>query len=653
MKTPEKHGKQETNISAEKTAKESSTLSKVKSSSSSSSSFLLGAIKLCNKKSKSKYLSGGPRCSCSTPVNSWMEVGGANTIIKGNPFNPFFSSQLSARKLAAVIWEFKHFVSPVSVNTMSLGVNNQRVRRNRHKVVNKDEGFDQIHQQTVQYYLPSSGFDPRSHATYDHHPASASSLRRHITASLMRHHKSTERNKHTLQPLSPASFGSSLEVAPFNPVATPNSSIELRGKIGDSSYSFKTSTELLKVLNRIWSLEEQHTSNVSVVKGLKTELHHARVRIKELLRDQQGNRHEIDQLMKKISDGSLSRKSKDFERTDAALQSTRIELEDERRLRKRSESLHRKLARELFEVKVAFATSVKEIEKEKKSSLIMEELCDEFAKGIINYVSQVHTGKQNADGDLTGLTDRDYMMLHMSESWLDERAQMKDRESQGIIAQRQPVIDKLRHQVETFLASRQLVESHLDPKDTRKRRCSLESIPEVVTVTAPENSAFSELHGAEVSKAGAEELDLTVTRKGRSTDNTPRVLEILKTSEETPTEVNMLKKSDIYDSVKEQRKKAYHEEGQGSNSKAVDKLISELLISEGACLPEVGSSNPSTRRNASPIRQWMTSMASPNPRISEPSLKKMSEKDSILKARLQETKLKEQRSRLKILKGLS
>jgi len=45
-----------------------------------------------------------------------------------------------------------------------------------------------------------------------HQPASASSLRRHIAASLMQH-RAIERNDHALQPLSPASYGSSMEVS--------------------------------------------------------------------------------------------------------------------------------------------------------------------------------------------------------------------------------------------------------------------------------------------------------------------------------------------------------------------------------------------------------------------------------------------------------
>lgn len=60
----------------------------------------------------------------------------------------------------------------------------------------------------------------------------------------------------------------------------------LRVKSGDSRYNPTTSTELLKILNRIWSLEEQHSSNLSLVSALRSELNHARARVQELMQEQ-------------------------------------------------------------------------------------------------------------------------------------------------------------------------------------------------------------------------------------------------------------------------------------------------------------------------------------------------------------------------------
>ncbi|KAK2360307.1 hypothetical protein QL285_085589 [Trifolium repens] len=78
--------------------------------------------------------------------------------------------------------------------------------------------------------------------TIENKCASASSLRRHVAASLMQHHRAIERKNHALQPLSPASYGSSMEMSPYNPAATPNSSLDFKGRIGEPHYSLKTST---------------------------------------------------------------------------------------------------------------------------------------------------------------------------------------------------------------------------------------------------------------------------------------------------------------------------------------------------------------------------------------------------------------------------
>lgn len=560
---------------------------------------------------------------------------------------------------------------------MYLGSNNHhRVRRrHHHHRLNKEEGIGHHHP-------PTLAIDHQGDVSDDHRPSSAGSLRRHIAASLMRHQQFSERNKHALQPLSPASYGSSLEMAAYNPAATPDSSVELRGRIGESSYSFKTSTELLKVLNRIWSLEEQHASNMSLVKSLKNELDHARTKIKELLRDQQANRHEVGELMKQISEGNLARKSKEQERIDAALRSVREELENERKLRKRSESLHRKLARELFEIKVSLSTTVKELEKERKSTELLEELCDEFAKGIREYARHAHDVRQKSDKDWTDTADHDNLILHISESWLDERMQMKDREKSSII-------DRLRPEIDAFLAARQISQvrtkdnsSPRDPKEGRYRHQSLESIPERMSApqcTGHEDSAFADARADEISKAGPcndeEQVELALSGRKNShspctsvqmsdPQNAPQEMDdrITETGEGTPTAINMLQKSEIYDAlIKEgiqQRKKGYNDERHGSNSKTVDKLMSELVVSEGGSFPaeyeskDVGSGNPALRRNASPVRQWMNIMRSPDPRISDSSSK------NVLAAKLQEPKSKEhkskeQRSRLKFLKGLT
>ncbi|KAF8380121.1 hypothetical protein HHK36_027593 [Tetracentron sinense] len=425
---------------------------------------------------------GGP----CTPVPTWR-LGGAEDFTIKEPLT--LPPTISARKLAANLWE----IQPLA--KMSRG--GVRPRHHHHKEMRLD--------------LPAHLADP-SHWPPDQ-PASASSLRRHVAASLMQHHRSIERNGHALQPVSPASYGSSMEVAPYNPAVTPTS-LDLKGRLGESGYSLKTSTELLKVLNRIWSLEEQHASNNSLVRALKMELDRARAQIKVLLQEQQADQHEIDNLMNQVAEDKLVRKSKEQDRIKAAVQSVRDELEDERKLRKRSESLHRKLARELSEVKSAFSNALKELEKERKTRMLLEDLCDEFARGIGDYEQEVRAFKHKFEKDQGGMDNNDRLILHISESWLDERMQMKHAEARCDLTERNTIVDKLSLEIESFLRAKRSSSyknsDNLLPNDPTKESClrrhSLESIRLNEAASAPqdvgddEDSTGSETHCFELNE---------------------------------------------------------------------------------------------------------------------------------------------------------
>ncbi|CAI9094228.1 OLC1v1029929C1 [Oldenlandia corymbosa var. corymbosa] len=544
-------------------------------------------------------------------------------------------------------------------------------------------------------------------------PGSASSLRRHV-ALLMQHHRPVERGNHALQPVSPASYGSSLEVTPYNPAVTPSSSVGFKGRIGEPGYSLKTSTELLKVLNRIWSLEEQHASNISLVRALKKELDHARIRIKELVRDQQTDRHEIDELMKQIAEDKLARKSKEQDRINVAIQSAREELEDERKLRKRSESLHRKLARELYEVKTSFATALKELENEKRSRTLLEDLCDEFAWGIRDSHKELHALRQKFDKDSALGAAHDSLTLHMSESWLDERMQIK-LEPQFSSRSRTTVVDKMRSEIEAFLQVKQNEKSngysnHLPPRDVQFHRHPLESTPLNVAVSAPqhdddEDSASSDSHCFELHKPTVdlksqenvieEDQSNSLTKQSRtkkklSSDDKaksrgPSSLQVKHEEqmahvvshgeskdlfndltqgiqhEANPMEMGISKKSETCEATGEGStvRRITEDEIPGSNSNSmIDNLIrSHYLLSESISMHpeqdhELASGGSSVwRARASPVRQWTERLPPQEHEISESSSKLPTElKENTLKAKLMEARTKGTRARSR-LKG--
>eukprot|EP01018_Ginkgo_biloba_P015290 Gb_10769 [translate_table: standard] len=341
--------------------------------------------------------------------------------------------------------------------------------------------------------------------------ASNSSLRRQVAASLIQQHGSIERNGGALQTVSPASCSSSLEVGAHDQAITPTSSLDLKLRPRESGYSLTTSTELLKVLNRIWSLEEQHASSMSLVTALRVELDHARARVQELMQEQKADRHQIDNLLKRIADEKIIWKSKEQEKIRAAVQSVREELEDERKLRRRSESLHRKLARELAEVKAAFSKALQDFEKERKARELMEDFCDELAREITDDKAEAEDLKRDS-AKVKEEVEEERKMLQMAEVWREERLQMKLAEARFELEEKNAIMDRLRSELEAFLRAKRANNLRNEVryrKDVREadlfRRQSLESMHLNEAVSAPqdigdEDSADSDLHSIELNK---------------------------------------------------------------------------------------------------------------------------------------------------------
>ncbi|KAK7349465.1 hypothetical protein VNO77_06852 [Canavalia gladiata] len=396
------------------------------------------------------------------------------------------STTVSARKLCANLWELlPHQHTPLpKMNKSATTLRLRRRRHNRRHLHHPSDAVSEVNKQLA---------EPPDTPSDSDQLASPSSLRRQVTASPVQYRRSVERNVSALQPASPTSYSSSVEVAPYKCAVTPASSLNLKSKIGESSCNLKTSTELLKVLNRIWSLEEQQASNMSVVKTLKIEVDRSQARIKELLREKQTNRQEVENLIKQMTVEKLVRKNKEHDRIKAAVQSMKEELEDERRLRRHSESLHRKLARELSEVKSSFSGCLRNLERERKARILLENLCDEFAKGIRDYELEVHSLRRNSDKCQVEGNNLDRLILHISEAWLDERMQMKLAQSGSDIIERNSIVDKLGFDIETFLHAKRSVDlkkyGYSSPKELKEIHPCQHSLDSFPLGSAPQNMA--------------------------------------------------------------------------------------------------------------------------------------------------------------------
>lgn len=494
-----------------------------------------------------------------------------------------------------------------------------------------------------------------------------------------------------------------MQIAPYNPAVTPTSSIELKGRTGEANYSLRTSTELLKVLNRIWSLEEQHVSNMSLVKTLKKELDHARSQIKVLVREQKADRREMDELMEQIAEDKVVRKNKEQDRVNSAIQSMRDELEDERKLRKRSESLHRKLARELYDVKTTLAKTSKELEKKKSSHGLLEDVCDEFALGIRGYEKEMHALRQRSDKDWTERADHDQLILHLSETWLDERMQMK-LQSGHSVGERISVVDKLSSEIEAFLQAKRTsgtnINGNLLAKDPTLRRSSLESIPLNMAVSAPQDeddSAGSDSNCFELEKMNVSTLKYQGNELQRTHENeatkpkqvkkktgsserasaglSPSSMQVKfeeQMAQATPhgesssqiedaeRVVNGHGKPGETSSIPELREVAKESESEGMSGLNSNHMI-ENLIRNHYLMSENGSKQADQdygiaaaaatiwRGQPSPIRHWSEKLPSPGHNASESSTKLHPDlKEKTLKAKLFEARTRGQRSRSRL-----
>ncbi|XP_015584571.2 uncharacterized protein At5g41620 [Ricinus communis] len=585
---------------------------------------------------------GGP----STPSPTWRlefsSLAGTNSS-SNNPIQEFLNTNtgVSARKLCANLWEIQpHLQLSLSKMTKSL-----RPRGARY------------HKKKKPFEFPSHLVEPPNHPP--HQPASASPSRKHVTQSLMQHRRSVGKNSHASKHLSSSSCGSLMEVAPYKPLRTPSSSLNSKGKIRESSYSLKTSAELLKVLNRIWSLEEKQSCNMSLLKSLKTELGHSQSQIKELLKEKETSRREMDDLMKQVSENNYLRKNKEQDRIKSITESARKELEDERKLRKHSESLHRKIARELSEVKCAFSSALKELERERKARILLEKLCDEFAKGIRDYEQEVRSLRHKPELDHIDRGKPDRLVLHISEAWLDERMQMRLAEAQNNCAEKNTIVDKLSLDIETFLEARHSNGLRKDGSFVTEARNNnwsrRESFPLNEAVSAPEDAAeegdsIDSDSRFELNKSAGKRQSISSSKRRGNISSGAQLEEIMKSD-------RMKRMAGSRENSKGRRLAGLH--ARFNLNDELDNLVrNHSMSSEGDKIhPEVDIKEdsyvePVSAGHASPVQKWMSKLASPEFEKSESSLQlPRGVKENTLKAKLFEARLEGEKSRSKVSKA--
>lgn len=253
-----------------------------------------------------------------------------------------------------------------------------------------------------------------------------------------------------------------LQIETRSRVQTPTGSVGgVRNRLKDVSNALTTSKELLKILNRVWASADQPSSSMPLVSALHAELERARLQVNQLIQEQRSDQNEISYLMKCFAEEKAAWKNKEREAVEAAIDTIAGELEVERKLRRRFESLNKKLGKELAETKTAFMKTVKELESEKRARDIVEQVCDELARDVGEDKAVVEGLKRDAE-KVREEVEKEREMLHLADMLREERVQMKLSEAKHQFEEKNTAVDKLRKQLEAFLGRKRGKEKRSD-----------------------------------------------------------------------------------------------------------------------------------------------------------------------------------------------
>lgn len=223
-----------------------------------------------------------------------------------------------------------------------------------------------------------------------------------------------------------------------------------RNRLKDISNALTTSKELLRIINRLWAHANQPSSSMSVISALHTELERARLQVNHLIQERHTDKNEISHLVTRLAEEKISWKNKEHEAIEAAIASIASELEVERKLRRRFESLNKKLGKELAETKSTCMKAVKELESEKRAREITEQMCDELARNIDEDRADVEDLKSESIKE----AEKEREMLELADKLRESRAQMKLSEAKHQFEEKNSKIGKLRKQLEVFLGTK-------------------------------------------------------------------------------------------------------------------------------------------------------------------------------------------------------
>ncbi|CAN6863362.1 unnamed protein product [Brassica oleracea] len=185
----------------------------------------------------------------------------------------------------------------------------------------------------------------------------------------------------------------------------------LKTRFKNVSEGLTTSKELVKVLKRISHLGDDHkNASNRLISALAYELDRARSSLKHLMSEFNAEEEEKRRLVEKLQEEAVA----------------------ERKLRLKTEKMNRRLLRELAEAKETERKMKEEMEREKRAKDVLEEVCDELARGI---------------GDDKKEMEKEREMMHIADVLREERVQMKLTEARHEFEEKHAAVERLKKEL--------------------------------------------------------------------------------------------------------------------------------------------------------------------------------------------------------------
>ncbi|RYR68371.1 hypothetical protein Ahy_A03g014865 isoform A [Arachis hypogaea] len=363
-------------------------------------------------------------------------------------------SSVSARKLAATLWEINDFPPPPppSSRVKKKGFDDEIVEQMRsckEAVRGREKKAVSLSRSELLRQLSDPSRSPNSERMIRFE---GDCFKRRLSA-LSYQHQSGDYYLDTHRSASLIEVKYEAENKLRNKKNCEKHTIAVKNRLKEARSGLSTSKKLLKVLNQM-CLRQQHSSSMPLILALGGELDRVCCQIDQLIHEQRANQDDVEYVVKCFAEEKASWKRREREKIHDAIRNVAEELEVEKKLRRQTERLNKKIAGEMANAKASYLKVSKELVREKRAKEILEQICDELARGMGDDRAEVEELKRES-AKVREEVEKEREMLQVADVLREERVQMKLSEAKYQFEEKNAVLEKLRNELEGFMKTKE------------------------------------------------------------------------------------------------------------------------------------------------------------------------------------------------------